>query len=129
MAVLIAGTLSLFTTLLVNRMIVCVVVPDCTSTTCTGIVGRFVVGVALAVGEAAGVGVPLPTVAVGVPLPVTVAVATGPCCIEVVGMTVGVPVDLERSIVLGVLLNTVRISYAVFCLKKKIKFLFYNTLT
>ena len=140
-AVAIEGTLSEFTTLLVNRVIVCVVVPDCTSTTCTAIVGTFVVGVVVAVGEATGVGVPLPTVAVGVVfgcvvavaagvlVPFTAAVAVGPCCIEVVGMTDGVAVALERSMVLGILFSTVRISLAVGGVVPCLKFVMLSTLT
>ena len=149
----IEGTLSEFTTLLVNRVIVCVVVPDCTSTTCTAIVGTLDVGVVVAVGEATGVDVPLPTVAVGVVfgcvvavaagvlvafavavaagvlVPFTAAVAVGPCCIEVVGMTAGVAVTLERSIVLGILFSTVRISLAVGGVVPCLKFVMLSTLT
>ena len=51
----------MFTSELVNRLSVFVVVPICTEATCTGVlaVGLDVVGVAVAFGVAAGVGVAL----------------------------------------------------------------------
>src|SRR6184192_2443758 len=83
-------SLSLFTSELVKRVTVSMVLPAWASTTCTGM------GAALDVGVAVAVGVPLSTVAVA-------------CWTDVVGMTVGVAEAFERSEVLGILASTVLI--------------------